>query len=78
MSTSLILSLLLFLRSDAPKVGPPTGSLIVDGGGETAETIKRFVALAGGVEAPIVLIPTASESENIDLKRQEQDRKSVV
>jgi cyanophycinase len=72
MSTILVLSLLLFLRSEAPKVGPATGALIVDGGGETAETIKRFVALAGGPEAPIVLIPTASESEHIDLKRQEQ------
>ena len=28
------------------------------------------MALAGGVDAPVVLIPTASESEEIDLKRQ--------
>ena len=48
------------------------GALVVDGGGESAETIKRFVALAGGVESPIVLIPTASESEQIDLKQAQQ------
>jgi cyanophycinase len=64
---SLLLSFLLAAQSAAPKVGPASGALVVDGGGETAETIKRFVALAGGPESPIVLIPTASESEHIDL-----------
>ena len=33
---------------------------------------RRFVALAGGVDSPVVLIPTASESEQIDFKRQGQ------
>ena len=45
---------------------------IVDGGGENSESIKRFVTLAGGPDSAFVLIPTASESERIDLKRQEQ------
>jgi cyanophycinase len=72
MFTSFVLLLLLVLRSEAPQVGPATGALVVDGGGETAETIKRFVTLAGGPESSIVLIPTASESEQIDLKRAQQ------
>jgi cyanophycinase len=68
----LVLSFAVLAQSEASKVGPSSGALIVDGGGENAETIKRFVALAGGVDSPIVLIPTASESEEIDLTRQGQ------
>jgi cyanophycinase len=72
MIKTLVLSFALLAQSDAPKVGPATGALVVDGGGETAETIRRFVALAGGMESPVVLIPTASESEQIDLKQAER------
>jgi len=72
MITSLVLSLFLLAQSEAPKVGPATGALIVDGGAETAESIKRFVALAGGPDSPVVLIPTASESEQIDVNRHHQ------
>ncbi len=72
MITRLVFSILWILSGEIPKVGPPSGALVVDGGGETSETVKRFVALAGGVESPIVLIPTASESDPIDVKRAEQ------
>jgi cyanophycinase len=72
MIASLTLSFLLVVASETPKVGPASGALVVDGGGQTAEMIKRFVALAGGVESPVVLIPTASESEQIDLKQAQQ------
>ncbi len=72
MITSLLLSFFLLAQSEAPKVGPATGALIVDGGAENSESIKRFVALAGGPDSPVVLIPTASESEQIDLNRQHQ------
>ena len=72
MIKTLVLSFALLAQSDAPKVGPATGALVVDGGGETAETIRRFAALAGGMESPVVLIPTASESEQIDLKQAER------
>ncbi len=72
MITSLFISLLLVSQPEPPKVGPASGALIVDGGGENSESIRRFVALAGGPDSAFVLIPTASESERIDLKRQEQ------
>ena len=72
MITRLVFSIVWILSGEIPKVGPPSGALVVDGGGETSETVKRFVALAGGVESPIVLIPTASESDPVDLKRAEQ------
>ncbi len=68
----LVVSFLLVVGGEAPKVGPASGALVVDGGGENAETIKRFVALAGGVDSPVVLIPTASESERVDVARHGQ------
>ena len=44
------------------RVGPVTGSLVVVGGGNMGpEILARFVALAGGPTAPIVVIPTAGE-----------------
>jgi cyanophycinase len=44
------------------RVGPPAGALVVAGGGalDTA-LLGRFIALAGGPDAPIVVIPTAGE-----------------
>jgi cyanophycinase len=43
-----------------PSHGPSQGNLIVVGGGRLGpEIIKRFVDLAGGPDAPVVMIPTA-------------------
>jgi len=39
--------------------GPPNGTLIVDGGGTTEPIVRRFVELAGGSQARIVVIVTA-------------------
>jgi len=48
----------------AADVGPSNGSLVVAGGGVKDPAIyERFVALAGGPEAPIVVIPTAGSGE---------------
>ena len=48
----------------APEVGPPKGSLVIMGGGgrEMANIFRKFVSLAGGAEARIVIIPTAASS----------------
>lgn len=47
--------------------GPRTGSLVVAGGGRLGPEIgKRFVELAGGPDALIVIIPTAGEGEKFD------------
>ena len=41
-------------------VGPPKGSLVVVGGGKVGpEITQKLIALAGGVDAPWVVIPTA-------------------
>jgi cyanophycinase len=47
----------------APKAsGPETGTLIIAGGGKLGpEIVGRFIALAGGAKAKIVVIPTAGE-----------------
>ena len=43
-----------------PCVGPPRGAIVAAGGGDLDPRIyRRFVELAGGPEARIVLIPTA-------------------
>ncbi len=44
------------------RVGPSNGSLVVVGGGNMGpEILRRFVELAGGPDARIVVIPTAGE-----------------
>jgi cyanophycinase len=54
----------------AAAVGPDQGALvIVGGGGVGPEIVARFIALAGGPEAEFVVIPTASESDPVDLER---------
>jgi len=51
----------------AAEIGPDNGSLVVAGGGVTDPAIyERFVALAGGGHAPIVVIPTAGGGESYD------------
>ena len=47
--------------SRAPEYGPPTGKLVIVGGGNLDGTgiLERFIAMAGGPEATIVVVPTA-------------------
>jgi cyanophycinase len=50
-----------------PVVGPPRGALVVAGGGRLGPEIwERFVELAGGDTARIVVIPTAAADEEFD------------
>jgi cyanophycinase len=46
---------------ESPFLGPPNGSLVIAGGGDLYDTgiVERFLELAGGMDAPIVVIPTA-------------------
>lgn len=46
----------------ATKVGPPQGILLVVGGGAMGPLWGKFIDLAGGGDAPIVVIPTANET----------------
>ncbi len=65
------LALFAQVPSDKPlSTGPDKGSLLIVGGGNIPDTIAQcFIELAGGPDAPIVIIPTAagasSYSENV-------------
>jgi cyanophycinase len=51
----------------AQQVGPKSGSLVIVGGGMRDQGIvERFFELAGGPDAPIVVIPTAGGGEDYD------------
>ena len=45
--------------------GPEKGSLVIVGGAmQDPAIVQRFIELAGGTEAPIVIIPTAGEADD--------------
>jgi cyanophycinase len=47
--------------------GPDSGSLVIVGGNmKDSAIINRFIALAGGADAPMIVIPTASGEKVID------------
>ena len=58
-----ILFLLFSLNSFTQTICPQDGSLMVVGGGPANELIKKFVEIAGGEKARIVIIPTAGNGE---------------
>ncbi len=52
---------------EPPQVGPENGSLVVVGGAmRSPEIYDRFIRLAGGPDAHIVLVPTAGGGEEYD------------
>jgi len=56
--------LLCAITLSASQYGPDRGNLVIVGGGAVgAEIWHRFIALAGGPNAPVVYIPAASEAE---------------
>jgi cyanophycinase len=63
----LFLLLLPLPGLSAQEVGPSNGSLVVVGGGmRDLAILERFMDLAGGPQAPIVIIPTAGGGEAYD------------
>lgn len=50
-----------------PSSGPEKGSLFIHGGGRlTKAQVDEFISLAGGKDAPFVIVPGASEGEKWD------------
>ena len=49
----------LMAYQQAIQVGPANGSLLLVGGDVTPSMGQQFIALAGGAESPIMVIPTA-------------------
>jgi cyanophycinase len=53
--------------AQAQEVGPPRGALVVVGGAmQDPAILDQFIRLAGGPQAPIVVIPTAGGGERYD------------
>ena len=50
----------------AAEVGPDKGTLVIVGGGAGPDILRRFVELAGGPQAPLVVIPTAQGAPSYD------------
>src|SRR5205809_5636164 len=64
MKRALIFSAFLLSGATAASLGPARGNLVIVGGGTVgAEIVSRFIALAGGPEAPFVWVPMAGEGE---------------
>jgi cyanophycinase len=62
----------------ATTIGPSKGTLIiVGGGGMTPDIWKRFIDLAGGADAKIIVIPTADEDANIGNDRTVEKIRSL-
>ena len=58
---------LFTVTTTAQTSGPERGSLVIVGGGmQDLGILVRFGELAGGLDAPIVVIPTAGGAENYD------------
>lgn len=56
------------LPARAQEYGPAKGTLVIVGGGATEGTgiVERFIELAGGANARIVVVPTAAGNRNPD------------
>ncbi|KAL9618527.1 MAG: hypothetical protein Q9160_006783 [Pyrenula sp. 1 TL-2023] len=55
------------LADNSSFVGPETGNLVIVGGGSLSDSIyQRVIDLAGGNDAPIVVIPTAAGEPSYD------------
>jgi cyanophycinase len=56
------------LFAQAPEYGPPKGTLLIQGGGSDVGTgiFETFINLAGGLDAKIIVVPTAGGNKNPD------------
>jgi cyanophycinase len=64
MGRLLLASLLIAVSFARGQVNPPEGKLLIIGGGSVGPAIwKELARLAGGFDAPVVYVPTASENE---------------
>ncbi|NIM51639.1 MAG: cyanophycinase [Gemmatimonadales bacterium] len=64
---AIMVATLLPVTLAGQEVGPSNGALVIAGGAVRDEAIiQRFLDLAGGAHAPIVVIPTAGGAEDYD------------
>ena len=67
LTCGIVLLVGLSLHAQTAQIGPEKGSLIIVGGNmQDPAIVKRFIDLAGGPDAPIVVIPTAGDEDEYD------------
>ena len=59
-------------------VGPANGTLLIIGGAAGNQMYDKFMELAGGADAPVVVIPTSFSSDTLDAEFLEAFKKSFV
>jgi cyanophycinase len=64
----------------SPEYGPPTGTLVIVGGGNLDGTgiIEKFIALAGGPQKNFVIVPTAGGNRNADGTLRVYEEEEVI
>jgi cyanophycinase len=67
-TTTVILTVVLAVTAlGAQQVGPKSGALVIVGGAmRDPAIVMRFIELAGGTDAPLVIVPTAGEADSYD------------
>lgn len=69
----------VFSQQNIPAIGPENGSLIIVGGGKIpAEVWAKFIELAGGEGANIVVIPTALGDSSIKMSKGFSSEKELL
>jgi cyanophycinase len=65
---------------EVPEYGPAKGTLVIVGGGNTDGTgiMEKFIQLAGGQDAKIVVVPTAGGNKNPDGTLHEYKEETVI
>src|SRR6478736_2477934 len=62
----------------APEYGPAKGTLVIIGGGSTANTgiMEKFIKIAGGNDAKFVIVPTAGGNKTAggQIKSYQEDK----
>src|ERR1051326_2056959 len=68
------------LLGQAPEYGPAKGTLVIQGGGSDAGTgiFETFINKAGGLDAKIVVVPTAGGNRNPDGTIKEYKAEEVL
>ncbi len=70
-----LLSVAGYAQTASPTIGPEKGALVIVGGGTVTPDIwERFIRLAGGPTARIVVIPTAGEDSSVAKPPREFER----
>jgi cyanophycinase len=83
MKLTTLLTTTLFLGqlfAQTPEYGPAKGTLIIQGGGSEAGTgiAETFINKAGGLNAKIVVVPTAGGNKNADGSIKQYDPEKVL